>query len=220
MGWKHEYIILAQSFASQLSYAEIASKGPKQSPSEAAAPPPPELENTEAASTSSLVDVDTPSVHTVPSDFDAEQPPGAAAATEAERLMRDMDAQKARDRGKRSGKNGKGKKTHGGGSGGGGGGSGGGRADADDGSAAERWLARTLGALDERHPRAAQAVMAGNLVAVVGLGALLGTRAWNLYARGELNWRVAAIGAGVLGALGLAEGAVANYYYKTRSKKE
>ncbi|CAI0655632.1 unnamed protein product, partial [Colletotrichum noveboracense] len=59
-----------QSHAGPLSYAAAAAKGPKQTPEEAAAPQPPEVAVTDsAASTSSLVDVDMPSVHTVPNDF-------------------------------------------------------------------------------------------------------------------------------------------------------
>lgn len=51
-----------------MSYADIAASGPKQSPSEAAAPPVPEIEPS-TASTSSLVDVDSPHVSSVPSNF-------------------------------------------------------------------------------------------------------------------------------------------------------
>ncbi|UZP35260.1 hypothetical protein NXS19_003076 [Fusarium pseudograminearum] len=55
--------------ASIMSYADIAAKGPKQSPEDAAAPQPPQIMTDESASTASLVDVDMPSVHTVPNDF-------------------------------------------------------------------------------------------------------------------------------------------------------
>ncbi|KAF4961679.1 hypothetical protein FGADI_42 [Fusarium gaditjirri] len=52
-----------------MSYADVAASGPKQSPEEAAAPQPPQVITDESASTASLVDVDMPSVHTVPNDF-------------------------------------------------------------------------------------------------------------------------------------------------------
>lgn len=52
-----------------MSYADIAAKGPKQSPSEAAAPALPEIEH-DTSTTSSLVDVDSPHVSSVRSDFE------------------------------------------------------------------------------------------------------------------------------------------------------
>ncbi|KAL1843248.1 hypothetical protein VTJ49DRAFT_2579 [Mycothermus thermophilus] len=102
-----------------VSYAEIASKGPKQSAEEvrskpapkpgclilqltnplsaqAAAPQPPEVNPvlsesvaTTATSTGSLVDVDTPSVHTVPADY-AEQT--IKTETQADRIQRESEA--------------------------------------------------------------------------------------------------------------------------------
>src|ERR1700679_2853198 len=41
-------------------------------PSQKRAPAPPEVEHTDSPSTSSLIDVDTDSVHTVPSDFSSQ----------------------------------------------------------------------------------------------------------------------------------------------------
>ncbi|KAM3511368.1 hypothetical protein MY11210_004977 [Beauveria gryllotalpidicola] len=106
--------------ASTVSYANAAAKGPKQSPSEviattillippcplarsltpltstpiqAAAPPLPEVVPNESASTSSLIDVDMPSVHTVPSEF-VEQ--DVKTETQANRLEREAEAVKAK----------------------------------------------------------------------------------------------------------------------------
>ncbi|KAH8715983.1 hypothetical protein BB8028_0003g09930 [Beauveria bassiana] len=76
-----------------MSYANAAAKGPKQSPSEAAAPPLPEVIPNESASTSSLIDVDMPSVHTVPSDF-VEQ--DVKTETQANRIEREAEAAKAK----------------------------------------------------------------------------------------------------------------------------
>ncbi|TQV94023.1 hypothetical protein V2A60_002909 [Cordyceps javanica] len=76
-----------------MSYASAAAKGPKQSASEAAAPPPPEIIPNESASTSSLIDVDMPSVHTVPSDF-LEQ--DVQTETQANRIEREAQAAKAK----------------------------------------------------------------------------------------------------------------------------
>ncbi|EGX94602.1 hypothetical protein CCM_02873 [Cordyceps militaris CM01] len=76
-----------------MSYASAAAKGPKQTPAEAAAPPVPEIIPNESASTSSLIDVDMPSVHTVPSDF-LEQ--DVQTETQASRLDREAQAAKAK----------------------------------------------------------------------------------------------------------------------------
>jgi len=76
-----------------MSYADVAATGPKQTPEEAAAPQPPEIITTETASTSSLIDVDAPSVHTVPSDF-LEQ--NIQTGTQAARLEREEESKKAK----------------------------------------------------------------------------------------------------------------------------
>ncbi|KAM3537654.1 hypothetical protein ARSEF1564_009429 [Beauveria bassiana] len=81
------------SDCSTVSYANAAAKGPKQSPSEAAAPPLPEVIPNESASTSSLIDVDMPSVHTVPSDFVQQD---VKTETQANRIEREAEAAKAK----------------------------------------------------------------------------------------------------------------------------
>lgn len=75
-----------------MSYAEAAASGPKQTPEEAAAPQPVEIVNNESLSTASLVDVDMPSVHTVPSDFLEQE---VQTETQADRIARE-DAAKER----------------------------------------------------------------------------------------------------------------------------
>ncbi|KAK0390140.1 hypothetical protein NLU13_3713 [Sarocladium strictum] len=75
------------------SYADVAGSGPKQSPAEAAAPQPPEIVPHETASTASLVDVDMPSVHTVPHDF-LEQ--DVQTETQATRLEREEASARAK----------------------------------------------------------------------------------------------------------------------------
>merc|ERR1712169_33770 len=76
-----------------MSYADIAASGPKQAPEDAAAPQPPEILSNESASTASLVDVDAPSVHTVPSDFLDQE---VQTDTQAARLEREAKAKKAK----------------------------------------------------------------------------------------------------------------------------
>ncbi|PTD10811.1 hypothetical protein HYE67_010288 [Fusarium culmorum] len=72
-----------------VSYADIAAKGPKQSPEDAAAPQPPQIMTDESASTASLVDVDMPSVHTVPNDFLEQE---IQTETQAARIEREEEA--------------------------------------------------------------------------------------------------------------------------------
>ncbi|OBS28507.1 hypothetical protein FPOA_02443 [Fusarium poae] len=80
---------LSQEHGIVVSYADIAAKGPKQSPEDAAAPQPPQIITDESASTASLVDVDMPSVHTVPADFLEQE---IQTETQAARVEREEEA--------------------------------------------------------------------------------------------------------------------------------
>ncbi|KAL8693363.1 MAG: hypothetical protein Q9218_001800 [Villophora microphyllina] len=95
-----------------MSYAEAAAKGPKQSPEErfdlnstknfrdlrlirlfdSRAPPQPSIENTES-SVSSLVDVDSPHISSVPSDFESQT---TQTRTQADRMAHEAE-DKARE---------------------------------------------------------------------------------------------------------------------------
>ncbi|EFW99194.1 hypothetical protein CMQ_5615 [Grosmannia clavigera kw1407] len=190
-----------------LSYAEIAAKGPKQSPEEAAAPAMPEIEPSEsAASTVSLIDVDTPSIRTVPSEFGEQsvttetqaerlEQEAAAAATEAK-----VHASKAAARA-RSKTEGTAKRA------------------ASQARRADRWITAHFAAVQEDHPVVAQAAVVGNFAAVIGLGALLGFRAWGLYDQGRFSWKAGAAGLGLFGAVSLFEGFLASYFYKGKPKQ-
>ncbi|KAK2745670.1 protein transport protein bos1 [Myotisia sp. PD_48] len=72
-----------------MSYAQAAAQGANQSRKDARAPPPPTIEKEEDVSTSSLVDVDSPHVSTVPSDFGSQ---GVKTTTQAERIEREQEA--------------------------------------------------------------------------------------------------------------------------------
>ncbi|KAF1976542.1 hypothetical protein BU23DRAFT_551490 [Bimuria novae-zelandiae CBS 107.79] len=65
-----------------MSYADIAASGPKQTAEEARAPAPPVIERTDD-SVSSLVDVDSPHVSSVPSDYEQQS---VKTDTQAERI--------------------------------------------------------------------------------------------------------------------------------------
>ncbi|KAH7128626.1 hypothetical protein B0J11DRAFT_525383 [Dendryphion nanum] len=91
-----------------MSYADIAAKGPKQSPEEL-----PEVEHTDD-SVHSLIDVDSPHISSVPSDFESQS---VKTDTQAERIELEerakeqarkaaADAQAAKDRAKAKAKRG------------------------------------------------------------------------------------------------------------------
>ncbi|PTU17866.1 hypothetical protein P175DRAFT_0504619 [Aspergillus ochraceoroseus IBT 24754] len=77
-----------------MSYAEAAAKGPKQSPDEARAPQVDRVYKDESESTASLIDVDSPHVTAVDSNFREQE---VKTTTQAERIEREeAEAQKAR----------------------------------------------------------------------------------------------------------------------------
>ncbi|CAP61152.1 uncharacterized protein PODANS_3_1130 [Podospora anserina S mat+] len=188
--------ITTSQTANTMSYAEVASKGPKQTPEEAAAPQPPQVVVDDSTSTSSLIDVDTPSVRTVPSDF-AEQE--VKTDTQAARIEREEAEKKARAKAETL------------------------RAEADlakkkaksKAKKADTWLTKRFENMGDG-PAGALAV--ANLIAVIGLSGWLGFKAWNSYERGRLSWKDVGLGLGLIGAVGAVEGAFTNYLYKAKGK--
>jgi hypothetical protein len=71
-----------------MSYAEMAAKGPKQSPEEARAPAQPQVEHASDDSVHSLVDVDSPHISSVPSDYESQE---IKTDTQAERIEREEE---------------------------------------------------------------------------------------------------------------------------------
>lgn len=176
-----------------MSYAEIAAKGPKQTPEEAAAPQPPQVEISESTSTSSLIDVDAPSVHTVPADFMEQE---VKTDTQADRLER--EAREAADKARAEADLAKKKaarKAH----------------------KADSWLTKQFEDMSEG---ASSTLVLANFLAVVGLSGYLGYRAWGLYERGRFSWKHAGIGLGVLSVVGAFEGVFTNYLQKGKGKKQ
>ncbi|KAI0134806.1 hypothetical protein F4814DRAFT_399001 [Daldinia grandis] len=173
-----------------MSYAAAAASGPRQTPEEAAAPQPPEIISSESASTASLVDVDTPSVRTVPSDFEEQE---IQTETQATRQELEDAAERARAEAHLAKKKGTGKAR---------------KAD----SILTQWFANLSDG-------ASTALVASNLAAVVGLSAYLGFKAWGLYERGRLGWKSVGIGAGIVTGVGLIEGILGGYLYRGRKKQ-
>ncbi|KAL1869365.1 hypothetical protein Daus18300_005577 [Diaporthe australafricana] len=174
------------------TYADIAASGPKQSPEDAAAPQPPEIIPNESAtaSTSSLVDVDSQSVRTVPSDF-MEQ--SIQTDTQAARVEREQREETARDKARQKKEAAKKKAAR-----------------------ADNWLLSRIAALTEGQ---STALVTANFAAVVGLSAVLSYKAWGLHERGQFSWKTAGIGAGIVGVVGFVEGVFARYFTKARGSK-
>ncbi|KAI1255618.1 hypothetical protein MGN70_002733 [Eutypa lata] len=173
-----------------VSYADVAASGRKQSPEEAAAPQPPQIMTDESASTSSLVDVDTPSVRTVPSDFNEQE---IQTDTQAARHELEDAAARARaeaDLAKKKSRRGAGR--------------------------ADSVLTKWFGELSDG---ATSALAIGNIAAVVGLGGYLGYKGFGLYERGRLDWKSLGVGFGVVSLVGVVEGLLGGYLYKGKKKQ-
>lgn len=149
-------------------------------PNQAAAPQPPQIIPNESAtaSTGSLIDVDTQSVRTVPSDFMEQD---VQTSTQQERIEREHEANRLRDAAKSKKAKAKAKASR-----------------------ADNWLISTIASLNDTQ---ASAVVYGNLAAVVGIGAALGYKAFLMHERGALRWKDLGIGAAVVGVVGVVEGA-------------
>ncbi|KAF5245298.1 hypothetical protein FANTH_7420 [Fusarium anthophilum] len=167
-----------------MSYADVAASGPKQSPEEAAAPQPPQVITDESASTASLVDVDMPSVHTVPNDFLEQE---IKTETQAARVEREEEAREAREEKRKRDEA------------------------AAKAKSADNWLIQQFSRLSDG---SATGLVIANFATVVGLSAYLGYKGWGLYEKGRLDWKAVTLGAGILAGVTAAEGAVGRYLYK------
>ncbi|KAI9733808.1 MAG: hypothetical protein M1818_007075 [Claussenomyces sp. TS43310] len=155
-----------------MSYAAAAAKGPKQTAEEKRAPAPPEVVHADSASTSSLIDVDSESVHTVPSDFTSHS---VTTDTQASRIEREAEQDEAQaEEAEKKAK----KAFH-------------------EKELAAKAKAKKAAGKAERNSD--NPVFVGNAVAVVALSAGLGFGAYRKYAAGELTWKVAAAWTGVVG---------------------
>ncbi|KAI9893602.1 MAG: hypothetical protein M1814_006398 [Vezdaea aestivalis] len=187
-----------------MSYAEVASHGPSQTAEEARAPLVPTVSNTTpAASENSLIDVDAPSVHTVPSNFSSQE---IKTDTQAERLDLEAEARSKRDATKQKASAAKGKAKEGAQEA---------KGKAKEGAqeaegAVKRWV-------ENVKENRGNPVYVGNALLAVGIGAAAGVAGWRIWGKGgELNWRVAGVwGAGV-GALVFGDVLVSRYLAKNK----
>jgi len=172
-----------------MSYAAVAAKGPKQTAEEKRAPAPPQVEHTDSPTTSSLIDVDTESVHTVPSDFSEHSIQTSTQASRIEREEAEVEAQAEAAKEKAS------KEFH----------------------AKEKEAKKTAKkAANRLEANSDNPVFIGNAIAVVGLSAALGFGAYRKYAANELTWKVVATWTGVVGLFAAGDYYLSQYLFKNK----
>jgi len=147
-------------------------------PSQKRAPAPPEVEHIDSPSTSSLIDVDTDSVHTVPSDFSSQV---IQTETQFERIEHEAGAAEAKAK----------EAAH--------------KASAAASKAAKDAKAKANKAAGCFDANSDNPVFIGNAVAVVALSAGLGFGAYRKYAAGELSWKVVGTWTGVVGIFAVGD---------------
>jgi len=172
-----------------MSYADIAAKGPHQSPEEARAPPIPEIERTDD-STSSLIDVDSPHISSVPSDFESQSVKTDTQAERIENEKEDEAREAAADAKKKAAE------------------------------AKEKAKAKASRAGSRVKENADNPVVVGNALIVGILGAALGIGAYRKYTAGELSWKVAGAWAGVVGLFAGADYYVSQFLFKKYPAKK
>jgi len=164
-----------------MSYADAVAKGPKQSPEEARAPAPPEIEKTESEATS-VVDLDSPHVSSVKSDFEDQAVKTQTQATRIEHEAED----KAREYGQKASEAASDAKK---------------KAAAKGKDAKEKAKAGGKKLQDNQD----NPVVIGNAV-ILTVGAIaLAVGAYQKHSEGKLDWQLAGTVAGVVGVLGVAD---------------
>lgn len=144
----------------------------------------PEVERTED-STHSLIDVDSPHISSVPSDFDVQS---VKTDTQAERQEREAeDAERQEQQQQQQQKSAEAKKKA---------------------AAAKEKAKKEAGIAGKRvRDNAGNPVVLGNAIVVGILGTVLGVKAYQTYAKGQLSWGVVGAWVGVVGVF-----ATADYY--------
>jgi len=230
-----------------MSYASVASRGPKQTPEEARAPIPPQVEQTEFES-SSLIDVDSPHVSSVPSDYESQSIKTDTQAqrldNEAEDAERTVEETATKGKEKAAGTYGDAKKKapknfdeakkdaselyeEG-------------KEKASD--AYKKAKAKAPKSYDEAKKDAADLyaegkgkahragddlkensdnpVYVGNAVVIAAASAALGFGAYRKYAAGELTWKVVGAWAGVVGLFAAGDYYLSQYLFKNKYPKK
>ncbi|KAJ1326867.1 mitochondrial intermembrane space import and assembly protein 40 [Microdochium nivale] len=149
------------------------------------------IPNESASSTASLIDVDTPSVHTVASDFE-DHP----VKTETQQAR--IDLEEAAHRARAEADLAKKKTAH----------------------KARRADAAVTGWFENLSDEASTALVASNFAAIIGLGSYLGYKAYGLYERGRLTGKNVAVGLGIVAAVAAFEGVFGGYLYKGKKQSK
>ncbi|KAF2435494.1 hypothetical protein EJ08DRAFT_656495 [Tothia fuscella] len=180
-----------------MSYADIAKKGPHQSPEEARAPPVPELEHTDGDSTASLVDVDSPHISSVPSDYESQS---IKTDTQAERIEHEQsDAAIEKEKKTRE-------KAQ--------------EAKEKAAEVKEKAKAKANKAGSRLQANSDNPVVVGNAIVVGVLGAVFGVGAYRKYTAGEITWKVVGAWAGVVGLFAAGDYYVSQYLFKKYPPKK
>ncbi|KAH9880332.1 hypothetical protein IAQ61_000623 [Plenodomus lingam] len=175
-----------------MSYADVAAKGPKQSPEEVGesesavresrltrAPAPPEIQHTDD-SVSSLVDVDSPHISSVPSDYESQS---IKTDTQAERMKREEEVKQEAEKLKET---------------------------------AEK---KKEAAKDKIKKNADNPVVLSNAIGLAVVSAVLGVGAYRKYSQGQLTGKLVAAWAGVIGLFGVGDYFVSQYFFKRNPPK-
>jgi len=175
-----------------MSYASVAATGPKQTAEEARAPPPPQLEQHESEA-SSLIDVDSPHVSSVHSEFESQE---VKTSTQAERLEHEAEdaARDFEDKAKSAAASAKEK------------------ASAKGKKAKDK--ARETG--KEMKENSDNPVVIGNAVVIAVGAAALGFGAYQKHAKGELTWKVVGLWGGVVAGLAVGDYYLSQWLFKNK----
>ncbi|KAF2870847.1 hypothetical protein BDV95DRAFT_607964 [Massariosphaeria phaeospora] len=186
-----------------MSYADMAAKGPKQSPEEVGysdrildatvltvfrAPAPPQIEKTDD-SVSSLVDVDSPHISSVPSDYDQQS---IKTDTQAERIELEEETKKAIEEAKREKEHAK-QKTK---------------------EKAEKAKSKAKDEGRYVKKNSDNPVFIGNALTIGIFASVVGVGAYRKYVRDELTWKVAGAWAGVVGLFAVGDYYVSQYFFQ------
>ncbi|KAI9696761.1 MAG: hypothetical protein M1836_005123 [Candelina mexicana] len=146
-------------------------------------------------STSSLVDVDSPHVSSVPSDYSSQS---IKTSTQASRQEREEEDEEIKEELKQeaSDKKEKAAKKY------------------DE--AKKETKAKANKASEKMSENRDNPVVIGNAVAVVGISAALGIGAYRKYTAGELTWKVVGAWAGVVGLFAAGDYYLSQYLFKNK----
>ncbi|KAJ9619319.1 acetylornithine aminotransferase [Taxawa tesnikishii (nom. ined.)] len=155
------------------------------------APAVPEISH-EDASVSSLIDVDSPHISSVPSDYESQE---VKTDTQAERERLEQEAQEKAEQAKEQAKKQAGIKK-------------------------EQAKEKASKAADKAKKNSDNPVVLGNAVTLAALGGLLGFGAYRKYTAGELTWKVAGAWAGVVGLFAMGDYYVSQYFFQRYPPKK